>query len=90
MSEGDNNSIHTALRESEEELGLDLDKVDVWGSMLPLPYKVLYLQLFIFVWISEMETVMLGSRIYAHLVLYYNLADVIQLQYIVVDAALLC
>ena len=40
VSEGDSNSIQTALRESEEELGLNLNGVDVWGSMLPLPYKV--------------------------------------------------
>ncbi|XP_067946587.1 mitochondrial coenzyme A diphosphatase NUDT8-like [Watersipora subatra] len=39
VSEGDTDSVATALRESEEELGLDLGNVDVWGPMLPLPYR---------------------------------------------------
>lgn len=39
-SDGDNSCIETALRESEEELGLNMSDVDVWGRMLPIPYSV--------------------------------------------------
>jgi len=42
VSEGDQSSIDTALRESEEELGLSTTGVDIWGSMLPLPDRVSY------------------------------------------------
>ncbi|KAF6039855.1 NUDT8 [Bugula neritina] len=38
-SDGDNSCIETALRESEEELGLNMSDVDVWGRMLPIPYS---------------------------------------------------
>lgn len=40
VNDGDGDSVETALRESEEELGLNMSDIDVWGSMLPLPYRV--------------------------------------------------
>ena len=40
VSDEDKGSIDAALRESEEELGLNTSNIDVWGSMLPLPDRV--------------------------------------------------
>ncbi|KAL3862496.1 hypothetical protein ACJMK2_008456 [Sinanodonta woodiana] len=35
----DKDLIYTALRESHEEIGLPVDKVDVWGQLRPTPSK---------------------------------------------------
>ena len=36
----DTDFVCTALRETEEELGIKSDKVDIWGAMTPVPGKV--------------------------------------------------
>lgn len=41
ISEDDSSSIEAALRESEEELGLRTDNVEIWGRMLPIPDRVI-------------------------------------------------
>ncbi len=40
MEEDDVDAIHTALRETEEELNISRHTIDVWGEMLPVPGKV--------------------------------------------------
>ncbi|XP_063408485.1 mitochondrial coenzyme A diphosphatase NUDT8-like [Mytilus trossulus] len=35
--DGDRDLIHTALRESHEEIGLLEDNIDIWGQMMPAP-----------------------------------------------------
>jgi len=35
--EGDRDVVHTALRETHEEIGLLEDRVQVWGSLPPSP-----------------------------------------------------
>lgn len=35
--DGDRDVIHTALRETHEEIGLEEDDVDIWGQMTPVP-----------------------------------------------------
>lgn len=37
--DGDRDIIHTALRETEEEIGLNESLVNVWGTLPPLPSK---------------------------------------------------
>lgn len=38
--EGDRDFIHTALRETYEEIGLPEQQVDIWGTVPPSPSKV--------------------------------------------------
>ena len=38
--DGDQDPIHTALRESHEEIGLPEDKIDIWGTLAPVPGRV--------------------------------------------------
>ena len=40
MDEDDDGHTHTALREAEEEVGLQPDNVTVWGKMPQVPGKV--------------------------------------------------
>ena len=35
--EGDTDLVFTALRETHEEIGLNADKVNIWGSFPPIP-----------------------------------------------------
>ncbi|KAK3582784.1 hypothetical protein CHS0354_035721 [Potamilus streckersoni] len=39
MDSTDKDLVYTALRESHEEIGLPIDKVDVWGQLRPTPSK---------------------------------------------------
>ena len=34
---GDTDLVFTALRETHEEIGLNADKVNIWGSFPPIP-----------------------------------------------------
>lgn len=38
----DKNLVETAVRETVEELGIEQNKIDVWGPMIPMPDRVRY------------------------------------------------
>ena len=38
----DRDLVHTALRESHEEIGLPDDNIDIWGNMCYIPSRVMY------------------------------------------------
>jgi len=39
MEDADSTLVETALREAWEEVGLDREKVDIWGQMMPVPTR---------------------------------------------------
>ena len=40
MDENDSNINFTALRETQEELGIDSERCEIWGHLRPLPTSV--------------------------------------------------
>ena len=41
VDDTDRDLVHTALRESHEEIGLPDDNIDIWGQMCYIPSRVM-------------------------------------------------